>query len=79
MDPLSLESFEIPSDLIIKPTGLSIVKNQLNVKKRMFFTSQVAKRDVGKFKRSDPKLLEFEKEVNTCMKFVRVDTFFLCK
>jgi len=62
MDSLSLASFEIPSDLI-KPTGLSIVKNQLNVKKRMFFTSQVAERDVGKFKRSDPKLLEFEKEV----------------
>ncbi|CAI2178566.1 19872_t:CDS:2 [Funneliformis geosporum] len=62
MDDITLMNFEISSDLIKPTDSLDNYGSECRVKKRMFFNSPVAEKEIGKFKKNDPRLHELEKE-----------------
>ncbi|CAI2174014.1 15304_t:CDS:2 [Funneliformis geosporum] len=59
---IALADFEIPSDFIKPMSSLNNAGGENRIKKMLFFNSPVTEKEIGKFKKNDPKLRELEKE-----------------
>ncbi|CAG8684839.1 5647_t:CDS:2, partial [Funneliformis mosseae] len=75
MDDIKLSNFEIPSDLIKPADPLDDSGSKCRVKKRMYFKSPVAEKEIGQFKKNDQRLRDLEKEVKYIHKICNCSSY----